>query len=65
MAFWFLNKQTGQARIFGSVSAICANTDLKPDALYYHFSRLNRDEYENGQYRVVKCEIERKKHMNC
>jgi hypothetical protein len=37
--FWFLNKQTNTPEIFGSVSAICAKTELKEDALYYHFSR--------------------------
>ena len=27
--FWFLNKQTNTPEIFGSVSAICAKTELK------------------------------------
>lgn len=53
--FWFLNKTTNAADIFGSVSAICVNTDLKKDTLYYHFSRLKKNEYENEKYRIVKC----------
>lgn len=56
-AFWFLNKKTEQAQIFGSVSAICANTQLKPDALYWHFTRKKKKEFENESFRIVKTEI--------
>jgi len=55
--FWFLNKQTNTPEIFGSVSAICAKKELKKDALYYHFSRLKRTEFENEKYRIVKCKV--------
>lgn len=57
--YWFLNKQTNTPDIFGSVSAICAKTELKKDALYYHFSRLKRTEFENEKYRIVKCKVVR------
>lgn len=57
--FWFLNKQTNTPEIFGSVSAICAKTELKKDTLYYHFSRLKRIEFENEKYRIVKCKVVR------
>ena len=57
--FWFLNKTTNTPEIFGSVSAICAKTGLKEDALYYHFSRLKRTEFENKKYRIVKCNVVR------
>ena len=53
--FWFLNKETNTPDIFGSVSAICAKTELKVDVLYYHFSRLKKSEFENKKYRIVKC----------
>ncbi len=57
--FWFINKETNTPKIFGSVSAICAKTELKQDALYYHFSRLKRIEFENEKYRIVKCNVVR------
>lgn len=55
--FWFLNKTTNTPGIFGSVSAICENTNLKKDTLYYHFSRLKKTEFENEKYRIVKCNV--------
>lgn len=57
--FWFLDKETNTPDIFGSVSAICAKTELKKDGLYYHFSRLKRTEFENEKYRIVKCKVNR------
>lgn len=57
--FWFLNKQTNAPEIFGSISAICDNTGLKPDNLYYHFSRMKRVEFENESFRIVKCKVKR------
>ena len=57
--FWFLNKQTDAPEIFGSISAICENTGLKPDNLYYHFSRMKRKEFENENFRIVKCKVKR------
>jgi hypothetical protein len=57
--FWFLDKQANTPEIFGSVSAICAKTELKEDALYYHFSRLKKNEFENEKYRIVKCKVVR------
>jgi len=50
---------TNTPDIFGSVFAICAKTELKEDALYYHFSRLKRIEFENEKYRIVKCKAVR------
>ena len=55
--FWFLNKETNTPEIFGSVSAICAKTELGEDALYYQFSRLKKKEFENEKYRIVKCKV--------
>ncbi len=57
--FWFLNKLTNNADIFGSISAICENTGLKPDSLYYHFSRMKRNEFQNDNFRIVKCQVRR------
>lgn len=57
--FWYLNKLTNAAEIFGSISAICENTELKPDTLYYHFSRMKRSEFENESVRIVKCQVKR------
>lgn len=60
MAYWYLNKTTNEPRIFGSIAAIGANTDLQEEALYYHFSRLKKKEYNTDMHRIVKTEIEKK-----
>jgi hypothetical protein len=57
--FWFLDKQTNTPAIYGSVSAICAKTDLEENELYYQFSRLKNKEYETEKYRIVKCTVSR------
>jgi hypothetical protein len=57
--FWFIDKETNIAKIFGSVSAICAKTELQENELYYQFSRLKKSEFENEKYRIVKCKVVR------
>jgi hypothetical protein len=57
--FWYLNKQTNDAEIFGSVAAIVKHTDLKPDNLYRVFSRLKLSEYESEHCRIVKTAVKR------
>lgn len=59
--FWYLDKQTNAPGIFGSISALCDHTGLKPDQLYYHFSRMKRSEFENENFRIVKCPVKRSK----
>ena len=57
--FWFIDKETNTPEIFGSVSAICAKTDINENELYYQFSRLKKKEFENDKYRIVKCKVVR------
>ena len=57
--FWYLNKQTNAAEIFGSVKAIVKHTDLKPDNIYRVFSRIKLSEYENEYCRIVKMAVKR------
>ena len=57
--FWYLNKQTNAAEIFGSVAAIVKHTDLKPDNLHRVFSRLKLSEYESEHCRIVKTAVKR------
>lgn len=57
--YWYLNKQTNAAEIFGSVAAIVKYTDLKPDNIYRVFSRLKLSEYETEHYRIVKTATKR------
>ena len=57
--FWFLDKQTNAAEIFGSVAAIVKHTDLKPDNLYTVFGRKKSTEYENDRYRIAKTDVKR------
>ncbi len=57
--FWYLDKQTNAAEIFGSIAAIVKYTDLKPDNLYRVFSRLKLSEYENEHCRIVRTAVKR------
>jgi len=55
--FWFIDKETNIPAIYGSISAICAKTELQENELYYQFSRLKKSEFENEKYRIAKCEV--------
>ena len=57
MAYWFLNKQTKEAKVFGSMVSISQNENFKLDMLQYHFTRHKRKEFENDKYRIVKTNV--------
>jgi hypothetical protein len=57
MAYIYLNKETNEARIFGSITSLCNATKIKPDKLYTCFSRNKLKEYENDKYRIIKDKI--------
>jgi len=59
MAYIYLNKETNESRIFGSITSLCNATKIKPDNLYRVFSRSKLKEYENDKYRIIKTKIER------
>ena len=59
MAFIYLNKNTHEALIFGSITSLCCYTGLKKDNFYTHFCRLGNTEFENDNVRIVKTEIKR------
>jgi hypothetical protein len=59
--FWFLDKQSNTAEIFGSITSLSERTGLKSESLYYQFSRMKKQEYEDKNYRIVKCSIIRTK----
>ena len=59
MAYIYINKETKEARIFGSITSLCNATGIKPDNLYTQFSRNKLKEFENDKYRIVKTKIER------
>jgi hypothetical protein len=59
MAYIYINKQTKEARIFGSIKSLCNATKIKPDNLYRVFSRNKLKKYENDKYRIIKTKIER------
>jgi len=59
MAYIYLNKQTNEARVFGSITSLSNATGIKPDNLYTQFSRKGLKEYENDSYRIIKTKIER------
>jgi len=59
MAYWYLDKKTKEARIFGGITALCKATRIKPDNLYTNFNRNEKKEFENNDYRIVKTDVER------
>ncbi|SDR95872.1 hypothetical protein SAMN05216503_1516 [Polaribacter sp. KT25b] len=59
MAYIYLNKETNEARIFGSITSLSNVTGIKPDNLYTTFSRKGLKEFENDLYRIIKTKIER------
>ena len=59
MAYIYINKETGEARIFGGITALCKAIGLKPDNFYTHFGRKRLKEFENESYRIIKTAIER------
>lgn len=46
MAYIYLNKETKEARIFGSITALCNATEIKPDNLYTKLSRKKIKEFK-------------------
>lgn len=61
MAYIHLNKETNELLCFGSITALCKHTGIKPDNLYTNFNRKGLKEFENDKYRIVKTEIIRSK----
>lgn len=60
MAYWFLNKDTREPRVFGSLPVMCKEIKgLSKNKLEYHFSRLKKKEFEDDAYRIVKSDFER------
>ncbi|WP_372938711.1 hypothetical protein [Seonamhaeicola sp.] len=59
MAYIYINKQTKEARIFGSIKSLSNATGIKPDNLYTIFSRNKAKEHETKDFRIVKTKIER------
>lgn len=54
---WVINKKDNTPYIFGSIAALAEMLGLNPGTLYNHFSRNKKKEYENGTYRIVKCDV--------
>ena len=61
MSYIHLNKETNELLCFGSITALCKHTWIKPDNLYTNFNRKGLKEFENDKYRIVKVEIIRSK----
>jgi hypothetical protein len=59
MAYIYINKETDEARVFGSIKALSKAMKIKPDNLYSKFSRKKLKEQETNEYRIVKTKIER------
>lgn len=60
MAFWFLNKETNTAEIYGGVSAILKHEGIEPthkSKLTETFSRKKLDVFEDDIYRIEKKEV--------
>ena len=61
MIFHYTNKATEERLVFGSIIAISQHTELKPDKLYYHFTRLKKIVYEDDTHYIKKTKIIRSK----
>ena len=59
MSYIYHNKETNNLLCFGSITALCKYTGIKPDNLYTNFNRKGLNEFENDSYRIVKTEIKR------
>ena len=59
MTYWYLNKQTGEARRFGSRSPILEATELTANQLEHVFSKKKQKEFETEKYRIVRLPLER------
>tara|TARA_R110000851_G_scaffold67470_1_gene152449 strand:+ start:427 stop:633 length:207 start_codon:yes stop_codon:yes gene_type:complete len=59
MAFWILNKQTGEPKVYGSLPLVSEYTSLNYKSLLYIFSQKGDSEFENDDYRICKVEYER------
>jgi len=60
MAFWFLNKETNTAKIYGGVSALLKHEDIEPthkSKLQENFSRKKLNAFEDDVYRIERCEV--------
>lgn len=54
----FFNKVQDTLKVYGSVRAICKDTNLvKPDRLYSNFGRKLLHELETKEFRIVKTKV--------
>lgn len=54
---WVIKKKDNTPYIFGSIAALSEMLEINPGTLYNHFSRNKKTEYENDNYRIVKCKV--------
>lgn len=57
--FWFLDKKTDKARIFGSIAEIANQGIMKASTLYSHFSAQKKSKYEDDNVRIEDVPVER------
>lgn len=54
MAYWILNKITGEPSIAGSLPKVVNKTALNKKSLEYWFSQKKEIEYNDEKFRIVK-----------
>lgn len=62
MAYWFLDKEKNEPRVFGSLPVLCQHIgyDKKQEkSLTYVFSQKKEKEFENDKFRIAKVLFER------
>ena len=57
MAFWILNKKNNDGAICSSIVSIMNFTGISKNTLYNYFSRKNKLEFENDNFRILKLKI--------
>lgn len=58
MPYIYINKQTDECRLFGSLPVLCRAFGLDYTKLQYRF-RNDALKYETGQIKIVKADLER------
>lgn len=57
MPYIYIDKQTNDALLYGSIKSLSDHTGMKTDNLYTCFSRNKKTEFENNDCRILKRSV--------
>lgn len=62
MSYWFINKETGEPRVFGSIPVMLRKvpeiTDKQKKSIKYQFYNLKKIEFQDDVFRIVRLDVE-------